>query len=99
MKDIDAAAQSVDLGAWPDYCASSVRLVGRLSPAGRGNGSTAPRGEDREVTEASGDLAGRSSPRKMAALSRIRLRHLSCFVVVAQERKLARAAARLHLSQ
>src|ERR1700759_3557167 len=33
------------------------------------------------------------------ALSRIRLRHLSCFVVVAQERTLARAAARLHLSQ
>jgi DNA-binding transcriptional LysR family regulator len=34
-----------------------------------------------------------------AALSRIRLRHLACFVVVAQERTLARAAARLHLSQ
>jgi DNA-binding transcriptional LysR family regulator len=32
-------------------------------------------------------------------LSRIRLRHLTCFVVVAQERTLARAAARLHLSQ
>ncbi|HVT68017.1 MAG TPA: LysR substrate-binding domain-containing protein [Trebonia sp.] len=32
-------------------------------------------------------------------LSRIRLRHLSCFVVVAQERTLARAAARLHVSQ
>jgi DNA-binding transcriptional LysR family regulator len=34
-----------------------------------------------------------------AVLSRIRLRHLSCFVVVAQERTLARAAERLHLSQ
>src|ERR1700684_1725822 len=34
-----------------------------------------------------------------AALSRIRLRHLSCFVVVAQERTLARAAERLHLRQ
>jgi DNA-binding transcriptional LysR family regulator len=34
-----------------------------------------------------------------AALSRIRLRHITCFVVVAQERTLARAAARLHLSQ
>lgn len=33
------------------------------------------------------------------ALSRIRLRHLSCFVVVARERTLARAAARLHVSQ
>lgn len=33
------------------------------------------------------------------ALSRIRLRHLSCFVAVAQERTLARAASRLHLSQ
>jgi DNA-binding transcriptional LysR family regulator len=32
-------------------------------------------------------------------MSRIRLRHLSCFVVVAQERTLARAADRLHLSQ
>src|SRR3984957_5802469 len=39
-----------------------------------------------------------SSPRGAIA-SRIRLRHLSCFVVVAQERTLARAAARLHLSQ
>jgi DNA-binding transcriptional LysR family regulator len=29
----------------------------------------------------------------------LRLRHLSCFVVVAQERTLARAAERLHLSQ
>jgi DNA-binding transcriptional LysR family regulator len=44
---------------------------------------------------------GLSSPRvtESAAASRIRLRHLSCFVVVAQERTLARAAARLHLSQ
>ncbi len=42
---------------------------------------------------------GGSSPRKKTALSRIRLRHLTCFVVVAQERTLARAAARLHLSQ
>jgi DNA-binding transcriptional LysR family regulator len=41
----------------------------------------------------------RASARKTAALSRIRLRHLTCFVVVAQERTLARAAARLHLSQ
>ncbi|HWG01841.1 MAG TPA: LysR substrate-binding domain-containing protein [Trebonia sp.] len=32
-------------------------------------------------------------------MSRIRLRHLTCFVVVAQERTLARAAERLHLSQ
>jgi len=35
----------------------------------------------------------------VTALSRIRLRHLTCFVVVAQERTLARAAERLHLSQ
>src|SRR5690242_13059983 len=43
---------------------------------------------------------GGSSPREAtAAYSRIRLRRLSCFVVVAQERTLARAAARLHLSQ
>ena len=42
---------------------------------------------------------GGSSPRETTALSRIRLRHLSCFVAVAQERTLARAAARLHLSQ
>jgi DNA-binding transcriptional LysR family regulator len=38
-------------------------------------------------------------PREKTALSRIRLRHLTCFVVVAQERTLARAAGRLHLSQ
>src|ERR1700735_133901 len=41
--------------------------------------------------------SSRQSPRAIQA--RIRLRHLSCFVVVAQERTLARAAARLHLSQ
>src|SRR5579863_10256824 len=41
----------------------------------------------------------RSGVALSAALSRIRLRHLSCFVVVAQERTLARAAERLHLSQ
>jgi DNA-binding transcriptional LysR family regulator len=41
----------------------------------------------------------RSPLTQSAALSRIRLRHLSCFVVVAQERTLARAAERLHLSQ
>lgn len=42
---------------------------------------------------------GEPSARQATALSRIRLRHLSCFVVVAQERTLARAAARLHVSQ
>jgi DNA-binding transcriptional LysR family regulator len=41
----------------------------------------------------------RAASATSAALSRIRLRHLSCFVVVAQERTLARAAERLHLSQ
>src|ERR1700722_17971029 len=40
-----------------------------------------------------------SSSRHASVSSRIRLRHLSCFVIVAQERTLARAAARLHLSQ
>ncbi len=34
-----------------------------------------------------------------ARLSRIRFRHLSCFVAIAQERNLRRAAERLHLSQ
>jgi DNA-binding transcriptional LysR family regulator len=41
----------------------------------------------------------RATSAPSVALSRIRLRHLSCFVVVAQERTLARAAERLHLSQ
>ncbi|EDZ99535.1 transcriptional regulator, LysR family, partial [Burkholderia sp. H160] len=31
--------------------------------------------------------------------SRLRLRHLHCFVAIARERTLARAAARLHLNQ
>lgn len=34
-----------------------------------------------------------------AVLSRIRLRHLSCFVAIAQQRTLAGAAKKLHLSQ
>lgn len=54
------------------------------------------------MTESSAGLArgrGEPSPREKTALSRIRLRHLACFVIVAQERTLARAAARLHLSQ
>ena len=50
-----------------------------------------------------GDSAAQSIDRGVSspsvAHSRIRLRHLTCFVVVAQERTLARAAARLHLSQ
>ena len=42
-----------------------------------------------------GELPSRSA----VTASRIRLRHLTCFVVVAQERTLAAAAARLRLSQ
>ena len=52
--------------------------------------------EARDSTVQSTDL-GALTP--SVVLSRIRLRHLSCFVVVAQERTLARAAERLHLSQ
>jgi DNA-binding transcriptional LysR family regulator len=61
--------------------------------------------EDRGSALRPDDRGSSPSPRvfdeaaRSAALSRIRLRHLSCFVVVAQERTLARAAARLHLSQ
>src|ERR1700733_10016560 len=52
-----------------------------------------------EVRDSVPQSADRSGLAASAALSRIRLRHLSCFVVVAQERTLARAAERLHLSQ
>src|ERR1700723_2970193 len=52
--------------------------------------------EVRDVGPESGDRRGWAPS---AALSRIRLRHLICFVVVALERTLARAAERLHLSQ
>ncbi|HEY4801736.1 MAG TPA: LysR substrate-binding domain-containing protein [Paraburkholderia sp.] len=41
--------------------------------------------------------AAHEAQRQLA--SRLRLRHLNCFVAIAQERTLARAAARLHLSQ
>jgi DNA-binding transcriptional LysR family regulator len=41
--------------------------------------------------------AAEEAQRQLA--SRLRLRHLKCFVAIAQERTLARAAARLHLSQ
>jgi DNA-binding transcriptional LysR family regulator len=50
-----------------------------------------------------GNFAAKSADRNAwpdrSPISRIRLRHLACFVAVAQERTLARAAARLHLSQ
>jgi DNA-binding transcriptional LysR family regulator len=52
--------------------------------------------ESRDFEAQSDDRAALAAS---VALSRIRLRHLSCFVVVAQERTLARAAERLHLSQ
>src|ERR1700734_4388050 len=52
----------------------------------------------RSADDAASPRHAASSPRGAIA-SRIRLRHLSCFVVVSQERTLARAAARLHLSQ
>ena len=52
-----------------------------------------------EVVDSSVQSADRAASAPSVALSRIRLRHLSCFVVVAQERTLARAAERLHLSQ
>jgi DNA-binding transcriptional LysR family regulator len=52
-----------------------------------------------EMRDFAAQPVDRSASAISAALSRIRLRHLSCFVVVAQERTLARAAERLHLSQ
>ena len=60
-------------------------------------GDFAAQSPDRDALTAHG--ASAPAPPEKTALSRIRLRHLSCFVVVAQERTLARAAARLHLSQ
>jgi DNA-binding transcriptional LysR family regulator len=51
------------------------------------------------VRDVGPEPSDRSGLATSSALSRIRLRHLSCFVVVAQERTLARAAERLHLSQ
>jgi len=50
---------------------------------------------ERGSYDAAADPAGEPA----APPARIGLRHLSCFVVVAQERTLARAAQRLHLSQ
>ena len=52
-----------------------------------------------EALDSSTRRDDRAASATSAALSRIRLRHLRCFVVVAQERTLARAAERLHLSQ
>ena len=48
-----------------------------------------------DAAEEYGELPSRSA----TTAARIRLRHLTCFVVVAQERTLAAAAARLRLSQ
>ena len=52
-----------------------------------------------EAVDSNTQSADRAASAPSVALSRVRLRHLSCFVVVAQERTLARAAERLHLSQ
>src|SRR5215831_7483305 len=52
-----------------------------------------------EAVDSSMQSADRAASAPSVALSRIRLRHLRCFVVVAQERTLARAAERLRLSQ
>src|SRR6516162_3364526 len=52
-----------------------------------------------EAVDSSMQSADRAASAPSVALSRVRLRHLRCFVVVAQERTLARAAERLHLSQ
>ena len=52
-----------------------------------------------DVLDSGAQSADRAALAKPVALSRIRLRHLSCFVVAAQEPTLARAAERLHLSQ
>jgi DNA-binding transcriptional LysR family regulator len=50
-------------------------------------------------TRAGSTLPPADPPARTGTAARIRLRHLACFVAVAQERTLARAAARLHLSQ
>jgi DNA-binding transcriptional LysR family regulator len=59
-------------------------------------GDSTAQSADRDALSAHRESA---PPREKTALSRIRLRHLACFVAVAQERTLARAAGRLHLSQ
>src|SRR5579871_1778642 len=70
------------------------------------DGDSEPRPDDRGALSSALDAAvdaameyGELPSRSAMAASRIRLRHLTCFVVVAQERTLAAAAARLHLSQ
>src|SRR5438132_13892644 len=79
----DSAAQSADRSASSVRGVSDTMAGSAIGHATGGYGGSSPR----ETTAVS------------VAYSRIRLRHLTCFVVVAQERTLARAAARLHLSQ
>src|SRR6266700_670285 len=103
MQARDFSPQSAHRAASPAHRASPPREC-----------TLSPWETDSEATESSADPAGRyggahprettagnggASSRETTALSRIRLRHLTCFVVVAQERTLARAAGRLHLSQ
>src|ERR1700757_667364 len=93
-------AKSADRNAWPDR-GPSADLAGPRGSSSRETVRAA--GPDTVAGSAIGpgrtDIGGYggSPPREITA--RIRLRHLTCFVVVAQERTLARAAARLHLSQ
>lgn len=64
------------------------------------NSQSRPDGKPVTKAATSADAASEAvdeARRQLAA--RLRLRHLTCFVAIAQERTLARAAARLHLSQ
>jgi DNA-binding transcriptional LysR family regulator len=87
MDTHNSRLRSGDRTALPEYGAESPG-----GPRAQRRGESPNRGADSEGY-------GASSLRETTAAARIRLRHLSCFVVVAQERTLARAAARLHLSQ
>jgi len=110
MEDRNSIPQPPDDVALPEHAASPtqsprdpVRAAGpdKIAVSAIGPGRTDIGGYGGSSPRAATAGYGGSPPREITTslASRIRLRHLSCFVVVAQERTLARAAARLHLSQ
>lgn len=100
MKVGDSGSQPADSASSPDNAASADLARAGAPDKIAGFAARSGRTDTEEYGESpSREAVGYGGASLRDATARIRLRHVTCFVVVAQERTLARAAARLHLSQ